>query len=187
MGVTEKTNGRVLIGETCSRVEIIKNVAPLRWRIECRVHDGKIAYLLLQSQTTQPFFVIVRQVFTRQLDRMLSQFIEVGGGFGERCLLIVVAFHNWTIHFEDALDAFMRVGVITDHVAQTNKVRALTLVRVRQHGLERLEIGLDITENCETHGLKTRYGVRSGIRWSCGILSLSSRNFSRVIIVGSRS
>ena len=47
MGVAEKTDGRALIGETCDRVEVVKNVAPLTGRIERGVHDRKIVYSLL--------------------------------------------------------------------------------------------------------------------------------------------
>jgi hypothetical protein len=32
-------------------------------------------------------------------------------------------------------------------------VRAIVLMRVLQHGLERLEIGMNVTENSETHFL----------------------------------
>jgi hypothetical protein len=45
------------------------------------------------------------------------------------------------------------VGVVTDDVAQTNKVRAVVLVRVLQHGVERLEVGMNVTENCVAHVL----------------------------------
>jgi hypothetical protein len=48
----------------------------------------------------------------------------------------------------------VRVGVITDDVAQTDKVRAVMLLRVLQDGVERLEIGMNVTENREAHFLE---------------------------------
>ena len=68
MGVAEKTNRRVLIGEARGGVEIVEDVAPLRRRIERRVDDGEIAHLSLQSQVAQPFLVFVGQVVARPLD-----------------------------------------------------------------------------------------------------------------------
>jgi len=68
--------------------------------------------------------------------------------------LVVVAFDDGAVHFAHALDALMRVGVVTDHVAQTNKVCALALARVLQHGFERLEVGMNVTEDRETHWLR---------------------------------
>ena len=82
---------------------------------------------------------------------MLGHLVEIAGRFDQRRLLVVVAFDDRAIHFANALDALVRVGVVTDHVAQTNKVRALALARVRQHGFERLEIGVNVTENGEAH------------------------------------
>jgi hypothetical protein len=43
----------------------------------------------------------------------------------------MIAFYDGTIHFPNALYTLMRVGVVTDHIAQANKVRAPALVRVR--------------------------------------------------------
>jgi hypothetical protein len=48
-------------------------------------------------------------------------------------LLVVVAFHHRTIELADKLDAFNRICVVTDDVAQTNEVRASALTRVRYH------------------------------------------------------
>jgi hypothetical protein len=45
----------------------------------------------------------------------------------------------------------MGVGVVTDDVAQANKVGAIVLVRVVQDGVERLEVGMNVTEDRETH------------------------------------
>jgi hypothetical protein len=45
--VAKKTDGGALIRETCDCVEIAKYIAPLAGRIECGVHDCKIAYSLL--------------------------------------------------------------------------------------------------------------------------------------------
>ena len=53
----------------------------------------------------------------------------------------MVTFNDWAIHFTDALGAFVRVRVVTDDVAETNKIRALIFAGIGKHGLERFEIG----------------------------------------------
>src|SRR4029077_10580467 len=66
-------------------------------------------------------------------------------------LLVVVAFHRRAIELADKLDAFTRICVVTDDVAQTDEVRASALTRVRHHGFKRFEIGMNVTENGDPH------------------------------------
>jgi hypothetical protein len=63
----------------------------------------------------------------------------------------VVPFYNWTIQLSDTLHALSRTGVVTDHVAQAHEVGASPFAGIRQHRFERLEIGMYITKDCETH------------------------------------
>ncbi len=63
----------------------------------------------------------------------------------------MIAFDDRAIHFPNALGTFVRIRVITNDIAKTNKVRALVLVGIGKHRLERFEIGVDITENGEAH------------------------------------
>ena len=60
MGVPEKTNRRLLIGETRDGIEAVEDVTPLLRRIEGRVDDREIAHLPGQGQVAQPFLVFVR-------------------------------------------------------------------------------------------------------------------------------
>ena len=57
MGVAEKTERGVLIGETGDRIEIVEDVAPLCRGIEGGVDDGEIAHLSRVAQFAQPFLV----------------------------------------------------------------------------------------------------------------------------------
>ena len=63
----------------------------------------------------------------------------------------MISFYDWAIHFPHALDALVRVRVITDDVAQTNEIGALVFPRIRHHRIERLEIGVNVTENGKAH------------------------------------
>src|SRR5947209_5020161 len=90
-------------------------------------------------------------MIARPSDRRFRHFVKIARRFGERGLLVVVAFHDRTIEFSDELDAFLRVRVVTDDIAQTNIMGALLFVRIGHDRLERFEIGMNITENGETH------------------------------------
>jgi hypothetical protein len=66
-------------------------------------------------------------------------------------LLVVIAFYHRAIDLADKLDAFTRICIVTDDVTQTDEVRAFALTRVRHDGFKRLEIGMNVTENCKPH------------------------------------
>jgi hypothetical protein len=66
-------------------------------------------------------------------------------------LFVVIAFHHRAIELANKLDAFTRICVVTDDVAQTDEVRASALTRIRHHGFKRFEIGMNVTENGEPH------------------------------------
>jgi hypothetical protein len=68
----------------------------------------------------------------------------------------VIAFHHGAIQFANAFNAFLRVSVITDHVTQTQKMSASTLARISQNCFKRLEISVDIAQNCKTHYQKLK-------------------------------
>jgi hypothetical protein len=63
----------------------------------------------------------------------------------------VISHHHWTLHFLHDLEAFMGVRVVTDHVAETDEIRAIVGARVFQHGIGCLQIGVKIAKNGETH------------------------------------
>ena len=63
----------------------------------------------------------------------------------------MVAFDDRAIHLAHTLHAFLRVRVVTDYVAETNKLRALSRARISQDCLKRLEVGMNVTEDCESH------------------------------------
>ena len=64
----------------------------------------------------------------------------------------MIAFDDGTIHLADALDALVWVCVVPDDVAETNEIGAFIFARVGEHGLERFEIGVNVTENGKAHG-----------------------------------
>ena len=63
----------------------------------------------------------------------------------------MIALDDGAIHFTNQIDAFVRVRVVTHHVAQANEMRAFVFAPICKHGLERLKIGVNVTENGEAH------------------------------------
>jgi hypothetical protein len=63
----------------------------------------------------------------------------------------MVAFHDWAIELAYQLDAFARICVVADDVAQTDEISTPALTRVGYYGFKRFEIGMNVTENGESH------------------------------------
>jgi len=63
----------------------------------------------------------------------------------------VIAFYQRAIQFWDTTQAFSWVGIVTNDVSQTDKLRASAFARIREYRVERFEISMDITQDCQTH------------------------------------
>ena len=63
----------------------------------------------------------------------------------------MIALHGGAVHAANSFDAFVRAGVVTDNIAQANKMIAVILLGVGGHGVERFEVGVDVTEDGEAH------------------------------------
>ena len=60
--------------------------------------DGEIAHLPLETQFTQPFLVLVGQMFPGPFNRVLGQLVEIARRLDQRRLLVVISFHDRAIH-----------------------------------------------------------------------------------------
>ena len=75
-------------------------------------------------------------------------------------MFVVVAFDGRTIHIANDVYAFVRIGVVTDHVAQADVMRAIVLLGVGCDRFESLEVGVDVAKNGKAHG-----GASSALVW----------------------
>src|SRR5205814_9381443 len=121
-------------------VKIVESLSSLLGCIESRIDNRVIADLSLQSQVTQPVFVLLRQILSRPFNCMLGYLIEIARRFDERGLFVMIALHNWAIHLTNARSAFVRVGVVAHDITKTNEMRTFMFVGVLQNGFERLQI-----------------------------------------------
>ena len=152
MGVAVKAELRVLVIEARGGIELVEDVTPLVRGIEGGVDDGEVAHLPDHLQVAQPLFILARELMAGPVDRFLGERIEACEVLFEGGQLVVVALHHRAIDVADDFQALVRVGVVTDDVAETDVVRYLVLLGVGQDGLERLEIGMDVSENGKSHG-----------------------------------
>jgi hypothetical protein len=78
--------------------------------------------------------------------------VEASELFGNRGLLVVVAFHDRAIERADDFDAFVRIRVVADDIAQADVMRHLVLFGVLEDGLKGFEVRVNVSEYGKTHG-----------------------------------
>jgi len=96
------------------------------------------------SARSIPYLASVRLI-ARPLNCSFGHFIEMREDSISDACSSWLAFDDRAIHFANVLDALVRVRVVTDDIAETDEVGALVLARVGEHGLERFEIGVNVT------------------------------------------
>src|SRR4030095_9291107 len=123
MSVAVKAKGRVLVVETRGSIELIKDVAPFVRRIERRVYNCEIAHLPDHLEVPQPLLVFLTELSARPVDRFLREWVEAAQVFRHGSLFVVIAFDHWTIKGANDFDAFVRVCIVADNIAETDVVR----------------------------------------------------------------
>ena len=68
-------------------------------------------------------------------------------------ILIMIAFDHRTVHRPDDFQALRRIGIVSNQVTHTHIVGAILFAGISKHGLEGFEVGVDVTEECDTHGV----------------------------------
>ena len=157
---------------------------------------GDAADLALDAERGKPCLLLGIQLPPGPLDRCgcleteIAERALVGGG------LVMVAKDAGTGQCPDNLEALRRIRVVTHHVTQGVKLPAAILTRIRKNGLERLQVGMDVTQDRAAHQLPGRgegnvrdgadAGAGSLIRWAEGIFNSSSSFRRRVSRFGAR-
>lgn len=151
MGVANEANRCVLVAEARRGIELIEDVAPLVRRIERGVDNREIPDLPLQSKRAEPILVVRGELRSRPRHRLLGERIESILIPKHRGLLIVVALDHRTIETANNFEAILRKSIVSDDVAHTDVMRAIFLTRVRENGLKRVKIGVNVAEDGKSH------------------------------------
>lgn len=120
------------------------------------MHGLAITALPRQRQIPEPGPVLRAQPGTRPADA-LQRFgrdtgrIDLGGRVG-----FVIALQDGQKRFgAEKLDALGRLGSVANDIAQTKKLADTLALDVRQHRLQRRQVGMNVTEDGDglTHGV----------------------------------
>ena len=64
----------------------------------------------------------------------------------------MVALHHRAVEPAHDVETLVRVGVVADHVAEADEVRAAVGAGVVEDGVERLQVGVNVSKEGEAHG-----------------------------------
>jgi len=82
------------------------------------VDNREVANLASEGEAAQPFFISCDQLLACPVDRHLGERVKIAGRLLERRLFVVVPFHDRAFQLLNDLDALVRVGVVTDDIAE---------------------------------------------------------------------
>jgi hypothetical protein len=159
VGVAEKADAGVLVGEAGGGGKFVEDVAPTLRAVERGVDDGEAGDETDVTQFAQPFAIVLGQLLASPVDGFLGVRVEafkiVLGG----TIFVVVAFDDGHAHLAHEVEAFFGIGIVTDHIAQTGVVGAAHGFGVGQDCLKRLPIGVNISYDRVTHLLPTKHST----------------------------
>ena len=156
MGVAEKTDARILVGEAGRCVEFAHHIAPALGRVERGVHDGEVGNHAQVLQPLEPVALFVAQLVACPCDgtagvRVAPAKVDVAG-----TILVVVTHDARHLHVANNLNALTRIRIVTNHVPQAHVVRAVVLLRILEHHLERFEVGVDVSYQSVLHSVQRK-------------------------------
>ena len=159
MGVAVKTELGVLVIKARGGIELVEDVAPFVRGIEGGVDDGEIAHLADHFEVAEPLLVGFGKLVAGPVDGLFGEWVEADEVVHDRGLLVVVSLDHGAVELAHDVEAFAGVGVVADDVAEADVVGDLVLFGVGEDGLEGLEIGVDVSEDGESHvrGLREEY------------------------------
>lgn len=151
VGVAVEANVGALGGEAVGGVRGIEGVAEVLGAVEGGVDGGEAEEGDGVGEGLEPTDVVFAEVATGPLDDAGGvglEVVEVDGGVG--AVVVVVAHDDLAAELSDALDALCGGGVVADDIAETEEVVDLLRFGVGEDGIQRLDVGVDVTDNGET-------------------------------------
>ena len=136
MSVTEEAQLGVLIGEARGRLQLLEHVTPSLGAIQGRMDDGEIGHQTEILEFPQPLAVVRRQLGTTPSHRLGRGVIEPLGVFIEADVFVMVALDRGDVHPAYDVETLLRVGAISDDIAQTHDMGTLLFLDVGKHPLE---------------------------------------------------
>lgn len=122
--------------------------------VECpwQCPDKIPASIPLSRSAWTPIKLIARPINCLQGNRIKAIRIDDGG-------LVMISLNGDLALIHYLVEAFARIGAITDDVPQAENLLEPLFLQVRQHNTERLKIGVNITNQSTLHAM-TPSGLR---------------------------
>ena len=149
--MAEETNGGVLIGEAGRGGEPVEDVAPTLRPVKSGMNNLKAGDQPDVFKFLEPLPVLLGQLLACPLNRFGRVGIEPFEVGFARTIFVMVSFHAGHTHIADEVEALLGIGVVTDHVPQADVMGAFLVPGVLQDHPQRLEIGVDIGDDCVFH------------------------------------
>ena len=153
VGVAVEANVGALGGEAVGGVRGIECVAKVLGAVEGGVDGGEAEEGDGVGEGLQPVDVVFAEVAAGPLNDTGGvglEVVEVDGGVG--AVVVVVAHDDLAPKLSDALDAFGGGGVVADDIAEAEEIVDLLCFGVGEDGVQRLDVGVDVTDDGETFG-----------------------------------
>jgi len=100
--------------------------------------DGEIGHQTEVLEFPQPLAVVRRQLGTAPSHRLGRGVIKSLGVFIEADVFVMVALDRGDVHPTHDVETLLRVGAISDDIAQTHDMGTLLFLDVGKHPLETL-------------------------------------------------
>ena len=151
MRMTHKGNAPVESRQAPADIGEQKQVLPLLRLDRIGVCEGPVVFHVAIGKGLQIVEFVVRNHLARSENGVTSQRIErpslatVDQGF------VVIAQDTDDARLSQPVDAGHGIGAVSDNVSQNDEVLGAGLLGGDEHGLKRLQVGVDISENGQLH------------------------------------
>ena len=135
-----------LVGERGLGLELVEHIAPVGGRVHGRMHECDAHREGDVVETAQPFAVFRRKRGARPCDHGRRERGEVIQRLLRAAVAVVVSANGHGAEVAHDFAAFVRARVVSDDVPDAQVVRDALFPGVGQNHLQRVEIGVDVSE-----------------------------------------
>ncbi len=162
--MTAKAKRFLLKQEMLQRIRGAKYVLPRLIFAQRGVDSGKIVKIQLQRTISKPSLLGIAQLIAGKRNPGSRILIERFLHPRLNACLIVIAHDNGATQAANHLKALRRIRAVPHDVAQADQLPHSLSRDVGEHGFQRLQIAMNVGENCELHGMHTsNYAAASAI------------------------